>query len=274
MNGIGRNVCVCGLVVAALAPAARASDPWADSWLSYAPGSNPAGGAVMPASSLGEPARFSPNANPEWASIVSPFSPAYLPEHIVSLGAGGSLVVGFSEPVTDDAANPFGIDLLVFGNALLEDAAWPSGVATGNLFAGNGVIEVSTNGTNWVLVPNIVADAAYPTLGYSDLTNGYATTPGAVPSDFTRPVNPAFSFAAGMTMADIQAAYAGSGGGAGVDLGALGLTSISFVRITNPTGQSGTVEIDGFADVSPVPGPAGVIVLSLGALGFSRRRRA
>ncbi len=265
------GVSLCG--VALLASAAIASDPWADSVVGYTPGANPSGGAVNPASSLGEPARFSPNADPQFASVVSPFSPAYLPSHIVSMGAGGSLVVGFAEPVTNDPANPFGVDLLVFGNAMLEDAAWPSGVTTGNIFAGNGVIEVSSNGADWHLVPNVLADAAYPTLGYSDISNAYANAPGAVPSDFTRPVDPAFHFLAGMTMTDIQAAYAGSGGGAGVDIGLLGLSSISFVRISNPSGEFGTVEIDGFADVSPVPSPAAVTLLGIACLSAGRRRR-
>lgn len=262
------------MAVALLASVAVASDPWADSIVSYTPGLNPAGGAIDPASALGEPARFSPHPDPQFASVVSPFSPAYLPTHIVSMGAGGSLVVGFAEPVTNDPANPFGIDLLVFGNAMLEDAAWPSGVATGNIFAGNGVIEVSGNGSDWHLVPSVVADAAYPTLGYSDAISGYANAPGAQPTDFTRPVDPAFTFAAGMTMTDIRAAYAGSGGGAGVDIGLLGLPSISFVRISNPTGEFGTVEIDGFADVTPVPPPGAIALLGLSCLASGRRRRA
>jgi hypothetical protein len=274
MLSIRSCVCVCGVAVGALTPLASAVDPWADSVVSYAPGSGPAPGLTLAASALGEPARFSPNSNPEWAAVVSPFSPAYLPEHIVSLGTGGALVVAFAEPVLNDVANPFGIDLLVFGNAGMQDPSWPAGVTNGQMFgSGRGAIEVSADGNAWFTLP-VLADAMYPTVGYSDVTNGYANAPGGVLSDFTRPVDPLFSVTAGMTMADILAGYAGSGGGAGVDIGAVGLASVSFVRITNPTGAFGTVEIDGLADVTPVPSPAtlgGVAMFALVALG---RRRA
>ena len=267
-------VCVSGVAVGALASVACAVDPWADSVVSYAPGSGPGPGLTLAASALGEPARFSPNSNPEWAAVVSPFSPAYLPEHIVSLGTGGSLVVSFAEPVVNDASNPYGIDLLVFGNAGMQDPSWPAGVTNGQMFGdGRGVIEVSTNGTTWFTVP-VLADSMHPTLAFNDVTNGYSNAPGTVHSDFTRPVNPAFSIANGMTMTDILAGYAGSGGGTGVDIGAAGLASVSFVRITNPTGAFGTVEVDGFADVTSVPAPATLAAVAPIGLMTLRRRRA
>ena len=59
----------------------------------------------------------------------------------------------------------------------------------------------------------------------------------------------------GLTYAQVLEIYNGSGGGAGVDIGSLGLSEISFVRITNPVGSGVTPEIDGFADVAPrIPG--------------------
>ncbi len=203
---------------------------------------------------------------------VTPFNPPFLGSEIVSIGAGGSLTVRFNEPVTHDAANPFGIDLLVFGNAGYADTNFPVGVA-GPLFgAGNGTVEVSADGTHWVTA-TAQADSAFPTLGYSDLTDPYSPTAGAVLSDFTRPVNPAFN-PAGLSFSQIVAGYAGSGGGTGIDLGTLGLAEISFVRISNPLGASSTVDIDGFSDVAPVPGPGSVVSLAAAGLFVVRRRRA
>jgi hypothetical protein len=74
-------------------------------------------------------------------------------------------------------------------------------------------------------------------------------------SDFTSPVDPAFN-PIGKTYADIMAGYHGSGGGLGVDIAAAGLSSISYVRITNPANAAGVPEIDAFADVAAVPEPA------------------
>ena len=51
---------------------------------------------------------------------------------------------------------------------------------------------------------------------------------------------------------EILELYRGSGGGAGVDLADVGLTEISYVRISNPENPlDSTPEIDAFADVAP-----------------------
>jgi hypothetical protein len=263
-----RALCVVACAVS-VAPAV-ASDPWADAVIGYVPGAGVQPGYDNPARALGEPARFSPDPDhPEWSSAVTPFSPAWQPQHLVSLGAGGSLTVRFDEPVTNDPQNPFGLDLIVFGNAFFADPTF-GGIAAGLGGAGRGLVEVSADGQAWFAVTPR-ADSMFPTLGYSDLTDPYSTLPGAVLSDYTRPVNPAFN-AIGLNFAQIVAAYNGSGGGTGIDIGAAGLSSVSYVRVTNPAAEFGTVDIDGFADVT-VPAPGSV--LFLGALGgCTRRRRA
>jgi hypothetical protein len=257
----------CGLGVLVVAVPALAADPWADSVMSYSPGAGVPPGYGAPASALGEPTRFTGVG--VFPGAVTPFNPAFLGSEVVGIGAGGHLVVQFDEPVTDDPLNPFGIDLLVFGNSAYEDLNYPNGLAGGLFFGGDGgVIEVSPDGTNWHVVPGVAADGEFPTLGYADLADPYSPTPGSVLTDFTRPVNPAL-VATGMTFAQIAAAYDGSGGGAGVDIGALGLAAISFVRITPTPGANVLPEIDGFADVTPVPGPAGAVVM----LAFVGRRK-
>jgi len=185
--------------------------------------------------------------------VVSPFNPPYGEDEIVSIGGGGSLVVSFDEPVTDDPDNPFGIDLIVFANAFFSDDFFPGVVVTG-IFAEPGTIEVSPDGTTWTLVPDVQFDGLFPTLGYLD-AEPLATVPGMFDSDFTRPVDPSLTLAdfIGLDYPAIIAAYCGSGGGAGVDLASVGLSSISFVRLSNPLGAPSDVEVDALSDVRPHP---------------------
>jgi hypothetical protein len=258
------RILASALTLAALAPAAPAvaANPWADSVVSYAAGSG-AGTFTNSAVALGEPTRYN-NDLQFGGSAVTPFNAPYLPTDVVRLGNGGSLTVAFDEPVVDDPLNPFGLDLLIFGNAFFE-LDFGSGLATGVTAAEGGLIEVSANGVDFVPVPGVEADGRFPTLGYSDVTESFPPNAGAVVSDFTRPVNPAFD-ATGLGIAAIVAAYQGSGGGVGVDLAVTGLAQISYVRISNPN-VAGTItpEIDAFADVTAVPEPASWLIFFVGA---------
>jgi hypothetical protein len=260
----------CVVFAALVAAPAWGSDPWADHVLSYQPGAGAAPGYQNPLTALGEPSRFT--ADLMFPSVVSPYSPAFGTDQIVSLGAGGSLVLRFDEPVMNDAANPFGVDLLVFGNAGYSDTNFPGGPAGALFGAGGGTVEVSQDGSNWVLVPGAAADGAFPTLGYVGLTDPYAPAPIGAPTDFTLPLNPGFS-GIGLPFAQLIAAYGNSGGGSGIDLAAAGLAWASYVRISNPAGATSTVEVDALSDVAPVPGPGSLAVL-LAATGLCRRRRA
>lgn len=260
---------VACVVVLAGGVAAHASDPWADRVVSYDQGANPDGGYTNPAAALGEPSRMTGEG--EWIAPVTPFNPPWTGDQIVSIGAGGSLVLAFNEPVRNDAANPFGFDLLVFGNAFLEDPNW-DGNATGAIFGAAVNIEVSVDGKDWATVSPGALGPVYPTLGYADLDGPYPLKPGSILTDFTRPVDPSLDVT-GMNWADIYAAYGASGGGTGIDIGALGLSEVSYIRIWNPTGRP-AVEIDAVADVSPVPAPGAAATLVVAGLAAMRRRRS
>src|SRR5262245_59652396 len=253
------------LAVAVIAPAALASDPWADHVVSYVPGTGISMGYDKFATALGSPERFTGEGS--FPGCVTPFNPAFLADEIVGVGTGGSLVLSFDEPIRNDSGNAFGNDLIVFGNAAFIDLDFPHGVA-GPLFSAStgGLVEVSADGQTWFPVPGVQPVGLFPTLGYSDLTDPYALSPGAVPSDFTRPVDPTFN-PAGRTFAEIAAAYAGSGGGAGVDIAASGLSEVSFVRISN---SAGAFYIDA---VSAVPSPGAYAPLTVFAILASRRKR-
>lgn len=265
------------LAILLLGSAASAADPWADRVVEYIPGtgipqvfgSDPPLFYDLDTASLGEPARTS------GGFVVSPYSGPFAREDIVSIGEGGSLTVAFDEPVEDDPMNPFGIDLLVFGNAFYTlSGGFPfadDATVTGASIEG-GVIELSDDGSTWVEVTGLDADGLYPTNGYADSTGFFPAAPGGVLSDFTLPVDPSYD-PIGDTSAEVYAAYAGSGGGAGVDIGAYGLASVSYVRVSNPDGSGVVPEIDAFADVSAVPEPTALVLLAIGSFSAIRRSR-
>lgn len=256
-----------GLV--ALGAGAVHADPFADAVVSYTPGVGVGAGFDDPAAALGSPTRFTSPSSP-FGGAVTPFNSAFGPGELVTIGEGGSLVVSFDEPVTDDASNPFGIDLLIFGNSF-AGLDFGTRLATGGVFSEGGVIEVSANGVDFVTVPGLDADGSFPTLGYQDVTEPFPGDPGLVPTSFTKPVDPSLDLT-GLSTAQIAAAYDGSGGGVGIDLATVGLDSIQFVRISNPIGSGVTPEIDGFANV-PEPGVMACLALGVATL-VSRRRPA
>lgn len=232
----------------AAASHARASD-FASSVISYVPGTNPANGFTNPANALGAPERFTGEGISPGA--VTPFVPAFGTSEIVSIGAGGSLTLAFDPPIVDHAANPFGIDLIVFGNSFFTDGASPTGVCAG-LAADNGSVQVTADGVQWITVPGVVADGLFPTMGFVDV-GPYSPTAGSVPTDPHLPCDPSLvlSNLQGMSYAQLVDAYAGSAGGTGIDLASVGLTRAVAIRIVVPSGFHPNVEIDAVARVLP-----------------------
>ncbi|MEQ9617472.1 MAG: hypothetical protein RLN60_05495 [Phycisphaerales bacterium] len=263
-----------GVVACAGSAASAGMNPWADTVVNYDPGTNANSNYLDATAALGEPSRFTGD-NAPFASpgAVTPFNGAFNIDQVVTLGSGGSITLGFDEPITNDAANPYGIDLLIFGNSSYLDTDFPNGQAgdPAALFGEGGVVELSADGMMWVTATGISADGAFPTLGYTDLLDPFSPTHGAVETDFTRPVDPSFS-ADGLSFAEIIAGYNGSGGGAGIDIGAYGLSEVRFVRISNPIGSGFSPEIDAVVDVS-IPSPGAVSLCLTTTLIGSRRRR-
>ncbi|MGH7290573.1 MAG: hypothetical protein ACREJT_05145, partial [Myxococcota bacterium] len=99
--------------------------------VSYTAGSNATPGYVDPTSSLGSPARATGSG--AFDGDITPFNAPYTADQVVSIGAGGELVVRFDHQVLDDAANLYGIDLLIYGNAFLG-MDFDAGLADGTLF--------------------------------------------------------------------------------------------------------------------------------------------
>lgn len=231
----------------------------------YTPGTGVFAGYDDPAAALGSPTRFTAPES-EFGGAVTPFNSSFGAGECVTIGEGGSLTLGFDQLITDDAANPYGVDLLIFGNSFLG-IDFGTGRATGQVFSEGGVVELSADGFDWRVVPGAQADGLFPTLGYRDVTEPFPASPGSVLTDFRIPVDPSLSFA-GLTTSELAQAYAGSGGGLGIDIASVGLSEVRFVRISNPFGSGLTPEIDA---VSIVPAPGALAPLGL-ALLWRRRR--
>lgn len=244
-----RSLSVLALASFLLCAHSFAASPFASSVVSYDPGVGFVPGFVHPDASLGEPSRVNPFGEP-----TDPFDPPYGTNQIVSIGAGGSLVVRFPTPILNQTHAPSAIDFLIFGNTGFiitnefdfNTYDWIGLPATdGSLFAQNtGVtrVSVSRDGERFfTLDPSFApgVDQFPPTDGAGDFR--LPLDPSLAPADF-----------AGATLDDIRSLYQGSAGGAGFDISwardAAGrrvfLPVIRFVRIEV---ISGKIEVDGFA---------------------------
>ena len=221
----------------------------------FEPGVGSEPGYDDPTAALGEPTRMSSLVGVP-LSVVTPFQPAWNPGELVTIGAGGHLVIAFEYPVHDDPGNPFGIDLLVFGNAFFLNYSGKEDPCVSSLFDEGGTIEVSDDGIEFVLVDDVQADGMFPTLGYLD-AEPYGLEAGTIETDFTRPIDPALegTMLARMCWEELLEAYDGSGGGTPIDLAGTGLASIRFVRIAVPTDAMFVPEIDAVVDVASQSSP-------------------
>lgn len=260
---------------------ALGADPWADTVISYNSGTTPTPGYVDFNAALGEPTRFSGVNSPFGANVVSPFSPPFWTDELVSIGEGGHLVVRFDEPLADAATHAFGVDLLIFGNGGFVDFDFPNGRTSPDLppqtfgMDAEMRVAVSADGSDWFEYPDNFLEGFFPTLGYLD-GGPFDANPGALLSDFRRPVDPNLKLNdfSNRSLAEIRGLYAGSGGGTPVDLAVSGLSEVRFVRIrVLDDGDPGTalnVEIDA---LSAVPEPTTLTALSLLSIGVLSRRR-
>lgn len=210
---------------------------------------------------------------------------------ITTITPGDQITVTFDHDIVNDPLNPYGIDFIVYGN----DLYWGSGM----VYSSTDMDEYTiSSGYGWG-TPGVVSVAQYldgpwytfESGPYFD-TNTYPTQAFAWDSeadtwgeelDWATPVDPDLyppEDFAGLSVAEVIALYDGSAGGTGYDLSDLydlygvELDWIRYIRVESY--ESNYVEVDGFADVAPVPIPAAVWLLGsglLGLFGIRRKRR-
>lgn len=242
---------------------------------------------TVPAAVLGEPAAwiddddyFDPIACSlvygAWSTTPDAGQPV-----ITTISTGDVIVVGFDHRVLDDSENPYGVDLIVFGNLAYNHSSQaylgpntdmntvylPSSPA----YVGLGKVKVEVaqepNGPWFGFHKGPLADSQFP-------TNRFAWDGGnkrwGAPLDPLKPVNPALKTSdfAGLSVPNAIALYEGSAGGTGYDLQRLspqdyqqlsidpqtGRRWIQYIRLT--AGGSPAGQVDAISDAAPANTPA------------------
>jgi len=245
---------------------ALGGDPWADAVVDHSPNLDGSGLLNDPAAALDEPSRtfFDPIYQAQYrTSLVVGSYNLTDPDGrkvVLRLDPGDFVKLRFDEPVEDDPANAFGVDLLVFGNAfftsdrfIAPDTDMQAVRLTGSVFAETITVAVSASGTGdpsshpdewYTYASGPTGDGLFPTNAYE--WNRCSRNWGRR-RNYTKPVDPELSVDdfRGLSAADAMRLYGASGGGAGFDLAESGFRSIRFVYLTGAGG-----EVDGLADVS------------------------
>lgn len=243
---------------------------FADSVIDYQPGSGIATdfetgeGFTDTDAVIGAPSRENPGS---FGGPVTPFSPPFTKQQLLSVGENGTLTVRFDSPITDAPTHPYGIDFIIFGNSGFT-------ITNGN-FSGGGITDGSLFGNNTGETRVLVSqdNETYYELhpGFAPTVDGLYPTDGA--GDFQKPVDPSLSGSdfAGLGLSEIRASYGGSGGGTGFDLAwahdgsdqQVPLDQVQYVRVEVASGHS---EIDAFASV-PEADPLILAMLAAGLIG-------
>lgn len=253
----------------------RAQTPWATNVVEYVQGDAPVDGYTLPDVTLGRPTvmTYADLTETTPSVVVVPVYPPWEFDQIVSIGEGGHLILQLGEPVVNDPRNPYGVDLLVFGNALLTGGGLydqhqndPRSYTLSDSPALTdkwGVVSVSEDGQTWYdFPPEQRVGRLMPTLGKI-----WTGTEWGADTDPTLPPDPSLTLSdlANMNLADLCIRYRGGAGGTGFDLhdlvvppGQTPPAEFHYVKISVPDDGEDTTnrrtEIDAVTVVSPVDG--------------------
>ena len=239
-------------LAAAFASSSFAQDPYAESVVSYTPGTGINASYEHSSTALGAPDSA--------ATITVPASGT---SQFVGVGNGGELTLEFDTPITNDPADHAeGMDFTVFGNDFFSLGS--NGISGTYDHTGLSVWVSEDNITYYELNGGLGADSAFPTNGAGD--------PGL-------PVNPSLTLSSfvGMTSAQALSLYNGSAGGSSYSLSwavdsngdPVDLSSISYVRIEG-TGGYGYIDSVARVESVPEPGATGLLLAAIGAVTARR----
>tara|TARA_Y100001934_G_scaffold210345_1_gene248914 strand:+ start:24 stop:1772 length:1749 start_codon:yes stop_codon:yes gene_type:complete len=199
---------------------------------------------------LGPPSRQTPG---DFGGPVDPFSPPYLAEQLLSVGAGGSLTLAFETPLFDHPLNPHGLDFILFGNTgfvIINGDYSGGGITDGSMFGGGHVhaeLRVSAD------------DEVYHRINPNRLWRLGNGLPTDGIGDFTRPLDPDLQNEdfADLGYSGIRDKYQGSGGGLGIDLQwAEQIPLLPWVRYIRLDVISGRLDLDAVSIASPSASPS------------------
>ncbi len=267
-----RQLLIGGVCVQAIVCVVRASDPWADEVVDHSPELDGAGLYNDPLSLLGMPATtyWDPFMCGQFqVSLLVPAFNLDAPDGnklITTIPSSQFVKVKFDEPVEDDPRNPYGLDLLVFGNSFFEGDGYVYPgmdmetyyLKDGGIFEEPVTVAVSSSGIGdpqtdpqewYVYDSGPYADSWFPTNAYEW---DRAAHDWGDPLDYTTPVDPSLGSSdfAYLSATDAIDLYEWSGGGTGIDLAESGFSSIQYVHLTSKY-ASDSGEIGALADVFP-----------------------
>ncbi len=268
-----------GIAVVCVAPVQRASAApfFASEVVSYDPGATAIAGYTTPSAALDMPDGVTGEG--VYPGVVSMFNPPWMTDEIVSIGEGGHLTLKFAQSVPVAPGPQVG----VFTNVGLVDANYPNGVNTdpAQVFADkSALVEVSANGALWFslgVVPLNIPTSYYLNAGPYD---------GAAPAvpqvaDFAKPFVGSLSDFDGMTYAEALVLLDGSAGGTWLDLSAVGLGQVQYIRfsVADDGDELNDDHFEVFAaalvesGVAPEPATGALLGLGIGLAWLVNRRR-
>lgn len=186
---------------------------------------------------------------------VLPVFAAWGTDQVATIGTGGCLALKFNHKVADDKNNPYGYDLIIFGNQMqgIIGDDWTYGDPCEAIFDSEqvkselGKVCVSQDGNDWYCFENgPYADSFAPTLGRvydtanpNDSYEGWENLWWGEVTNPTLPLDPNLepSDFAGNTVAYVCQAYGESAGGTAFDLQWLAPENYNALEVDPQTGR-------------------------------------
>ncbi|HEY3762629.1 MAG TPA: hypothetical protein VGN23_12860 [Verrucomicrobiae bacterium] len=215
-----------------------------------------------PAAVLSRPTLdFLDGAPTDHVSLVNPpynVTPAHA-DVITEIKTAGEITVQLGRKVYHDPNNPYGADLIVYGNAFYDSISGGAVNAATDMntlvlkssaiFGHPTIVSVSQDNINWYTLPTYTPSYILPDEAYRwDDTNSWWTAEQLNPN---KPIDP-FIYTnnfANESVAEAVDQFAGASGGTEYSLASTGLPWIQYVRL-QPTGSEAV--IDAIAAVDPV----------------------
>lgn len=196
-----------------------------------------------------------------------------------------SVTLELGRPVSHDPGNPYGVDLIVYGNSFFTGSgAGGSGTSDttnlnnyhiGGLYGHPLIVSVSPDNVHWYTFPTTPTILPFQAYQWNDATQ--MSTNNLL--NFNQPVDPAIASSIlagglnGQSASSVLDAYQGASGGTGFDISGSGFSSIEYVNLQSTTTDYAVVDAVAAVDAVPEPATLSVLATSSAMLLVCRRRR-